>query len=101
MKMPIIAFMLVLILLGGMSSSADDAMSELVSDSGAEASLVALNVATVDNDATTTTHVQFRHHDADRHRPDRIGGRKPAEKIHELSLALNPLMLDKPKRQDE
>ena len=55
MKMTIIAFMFVLILLGGMPSSADDAMSELGSDSGAAASLVALNVATVDNDATTTT----------------------------------------------
>ena len=55
MKIPIIAFMFVLILLGGMPSSADDAMSELGSDSGAAASLVALNVATVDNDATTTT----------------------------------------------
>ena len=30
-------------------------MFELGSDSGAAASLVALNVATVDNDATTTT----------------------------------------------
>jgi hypothetical protein len=55
MKMPIIAFMFVLILLGGMPSSADDAMSKLVSDSGAEASLVALNVAAVESDATTTT----------------------------------------------
>lgn len=55
MKMTIIAFMFVLILLGGMPSSADDAMFELGSDSGAAASLVALNVATVDNDATTTT----------------------------------------------
>ncbi|MDX2454637.1 hypothetical protein [Desulfosarcina sp.] len=54
MKMTIIAFMFVLILLGGMPSSADDAMSKLISESGAEASLVALNVATVENDATTT-----------------------------------------------
>ena len=55
MKMPIIAFVFVLILLGGMPSSADDAMSALSSESGAEASLVAQNVATVDNDTTTTT----------------------------------------------
>ncbi len=55
MKMPILAFMFVLILLGGMPSSADDAMSELVSDSGAKASLVALNATTVESDATATT----------------------------------------------
>ena len=54
MKIPIIAFMFVLILLGGMPSSADDATSELGSDSGAAASLIVMNVTAVENDATTT-----------------------------------------------
>ena len=55
MKMPIIAFMFVLILLGGMPSSADEDMSEWTTDSGAEASLFVLNVATVESDATATS----------------------------------------------
>lgn len=53
MKKPILTFLFVFILLGGMSSSADNAMSDLISESGSEVSLVSLRVTTGTNDATT------------------------------------------------
>ena len=53
MKKPILTFLFVFILFGGMSSSADNAMSDLISESGSEVSLVSLSVTTSTNDATT------------------------------------------------
>ncbi len=55
MKMPIIAFILVLIVLGGMPTSSDDAAPGLISNTGTELSLFATNATTVENDAATTT----------------------------------------------
>lgn len=53
MTKPILTFFIIFMLLGGMSSSAGDAMSELSSDSATEANL-SVNVTTAENDATTT-----------------------------------------------
>jgi hypothetical protein len=54
MKMPIIAFLIVFMYLGGVPSSADDAMSTLSSGSDTEASL-SVNAPDVESDATTTS----------------------------------------------
>ena len=51
MTQPILIFFIVFLLLGGMSSSADDAMSELASDSRFEVGPVSSNVTTA-TDAT-------------------------------------------------
>ena len=52
MTQPIITFLIVFLLFGGMSSSADDAMSALNSDSGPGVAAVSANVPTATNDAT-------------------------------------------------
>ena len=51
MKTPMIMFILVFILFGVMSSNADNAMSDLVSDSGSEASLLSAKMTTGTNDS--------------------------------------------------
>ncbi len=52
MKTPMILFTLVFIFFGVMSSNADNAMSDLVSDSGSEASLLSAKVTTATIDST-------------------------------------------------
>ena len=52
MKTPMIMFTLAFIFFGVMSSNADNAMSDLVSDSGSEASLLSAKETTATNDAT-------------------------------------------------
>lgn len=53
MKTPMIMFILVFIFVGVMSSNADNAMSDLVSDSGSEASLLSAEVTTAADDSKT------------------------------------------------
>ena len=52
MTQPILIFFIVFLLLGGMSSSADDAMSELASDSRFEVGPVPSNATTATDGAT-------------------------------------------------
>ena len=52
MTQPILIFFIVFLLLGGMSSSADDAKSELASDSRFEVGPVSSNVTTATDGAT-------------------------------------------------
>ncbi len=53
MKTPMIMFIFVLICIGVMSSNADNAMSDLVSDSGSEASFPSTNMTTAASDSTS------------------------------------------------